>query len=204
MSPLNAHIPSSVLARKRAELSPLAQKLLTRIWDYHVEKNLWIDAGELFRLEPDPAAETELDKLGPSIVFKDKTCWAVRYRIKFPGILLAKNGPEDAGLLVRFLDYLLKRYKDEKSLSEVANLEVQRDLNLTEQEAFRVSRLASIGGFCHQSNNWPDWKSWRLSPPSGLHQLQYEKDLLSVVEARAIECLSEADTSSEEEKAGCF
>lgn len=203
MSLLNAHIPLPTLARKRAELSPLAQKLLTRIWEYHVDKNLWIDVGELFRHESDSDAETELNKLGPSVVFKDKTCWAIRYRIKFPGILLAENGPEDAKLLVRLLEYLLKRYKEEKSLSEVTNIEVQRDLSLTEKEAFRVSRLASIGRFCNQSNSWPDWKSWRLSLPSGLHQLQYEKDLLSVVEARAIECLSETDMDSEEEKARC-
>ena len=138
-------------------------------------------------------AENRMKKLIPSLAYSTSNFDVIRYRVNLMGILMADKGKADLQLLVRFLRYVQKRYQRSQDFDMLSDIDLRKDWKLggNEKLVFRTALLAFKGGFVEPGVNGIGRSSWLIHLAADFHRIQFEKNLLKVVEEKALLCLTQ-------------
>jgi predicted nucleotide-binding protein len=148
----------------RESLSSQQRVLLDEIWNHFLSQKEWPAAWEFHSPNRKAVVRETLRSLNGSIVIEiSDSQYGGRYQLTLLGVLLTSDGQILERLLVRYLEYLRKRYQTRPKERTIRSTDVQTDLRLGDEETKLLGRLVLLGnlysGSAGYSTNWES-KEW--------------------------------------------
>lgn len=159
-------------------LSPGDLEILESVWDYYIENSSHIPARLLFSKIEAPKAKAEIEKIGGALVFETSENGVPCYQITFLGLMATSRYPKIERVLVKYLEFVREKYKEDPLCKQIEHNEIEKKLKLTADESVtleKVLRLANLSGGSSGYNY--DTGFWSASYPEDVQELRFVEDI---------------------------
>lgn len=172
-------------AALRKTLTKDQREVINAVWKYYREHQEWIPTRILHHDMKKEFVLSAVEPLGGSIIFKTQVGAKECYELTLLGVLLSDYGSEAEKLLVGYLDYIRNQYLKNAMVEKVTAEEVQRSLQLIDEQVELLGRLISLGYFYGSSAS--PGKKWECGVPKDIDDLPTIPDLREYVQKRAVQ-----------------
>lgn len=171
-------------AALRESLTKDQREVINAVWKYYREHQEWIPTRILHHDMKKEFVLSAVEPLGGSIIFKTQVGAKECYELTLLGVLLSDYGSEAEKLLVGYLDYIRNQYLKNAMVEKVAAEEVQRSLQLIDEQVELLGRLILLGYF-YGGSAFPG-KKWECGVPKDIDDLPAIRDLHEYVQKTAL------------------
>ncbi len=171
-----AQPPAADLDVLRRRLTPPERAFLDTLWTFYCDHNRWAPARLLHQHVGTTAAQAHLAGLGDGVVQTYREAGKPYYRLTFLGVLLAGQGEESEGLLVRYLEYVRDRYRADPFVEWVGSQEVEAALHLRGEQSRLLQRLIRLSHWWGGGSAFGE-RDWTVGVPIDVDDLLAEADL---------------------------
>jgi hypothetical protein len=113
------------------------------------------------------------------------------YKLTFHGVLTCSEAKDDVQMLLRYIDFLKKKYEENPAVQEVTSTEVEQSLKLSKEQSIRLSALIDLGNLYAISATSLGRAEWKAGVPD---------DIEDIVEANSPEEYLKKRLRKEEER----
>jgi uncharacterized protein DUF4062 len=172
----------SRLEELRRKLTPVEREVINEIWQKYRQTGKWPIARAMHSRRSKQAVRECLQGLGGGIVTEAQdNSSGKHYELTIIGVLLSNEGTDYFALLVRYLEFLRKQFKEAPERMEFAAEDFRQALDLTDEqlkalgELVRLGRLWNGGGY--------GAVSWTVRVPDEVEDLPNKGRLDGALEA---------------------
>lgn len=170
------------LAELRRKLSSDQKGLLNEFWQHYQQHGKWPLTRTVHSRHEKQMVRKCLGAIGGDVVRESRDSQTGNhYELGIIGVLLTDNGPECFGLLVRYLEFLRKQFKENPERLDFTDKDFRPALNLTEEQT------ALLGELIREANLWRGGGhgggSWSIRVPDEVEDLPPEGPLDEALEA---------------------
>jgi hypothetical protein len=171
-----AQPPAADLDVLRRRLTAPERAFLDTLWAFYCDHNRWAPARLFHQHVGRTAAQAHLASLGDGVVQTYRDTGKPYYRLTFLGVLLAGQGEESEGLLVRYLEYVRDRYRADPFVEWVGSQEVEAALHLRGEQSRLLRRLIRLSHWWGGGSAFGE-RDWTVGVPIDVDDLLAEADL---------------------------
>ena len=131
----------------RKSLTHGQKEILNEIWSYYLEYKKWIPFLVLHSAFGKDKVCSALKPLGGTVVFEIWDNGTQLYQLSLLGVSLTDHGKEAEDLLVRYLEFLHKRYLTSPQSDLIKSQELEEALSLNASQSFLLSKLVYFSPF---------------------------------------------------------
>ena len=174
---------SQALSDMRAGLTVPQRELIDAIWLHFRTHNEWPSRRVLRERLGEGLIEAECQALGVRVVrtLADEDT----FRLTFLGVLLSGDGERSERLLVRYLEYVRDRYRDDSSLDWVGSAEVGAALALSAEDSHLLRQLIRLSHWWGGGSSFGQ-RAWTIGLPVDVDDLVSAPDLESYVRTQVL------------------
>lgn len=168
--------PSTNLDALRQRLTAPQRAFVSALWRFYQDHGQWVPARLVHQQFGRAAAQTYLAELGENLVQGFREAGREQYRLTFLGVLLADQGQESEGLLVRYLGYVRDRHQADPRVEWVGSAEVEAALGLTPEQSRHLRQLIRLSHWWGGGSAFAGGE-WTVGVPIDVDELLGETDL---------------------------
>lgn len=171
----------------RKKLKKEQQQIINFIWDHWITTNKWPSSRKVHHKFGRTTALAAITNLGGSVVYEisDPSPRKKCYALTFLGVLLTDNSNNLEDLLVRYIKFLIERFKNNPEFNQVKSDDVKSSLHLNEGETSLLSKLIYLSRIWGNSAS-PVAKNWTYGVPDDIDILVETEDLLDYIRESAL------------------
>ncbi len=167
----------------RKGLTGSQRAFVDAIWTHFRMEHAWPTGAVLQTRLGDGACAAACASLGPRVVRAVET--GAAYQLTFLGVLLTSQGEDAERLLVRYLEYVRDRYRDDSSLDWVGSAEVQAALRLGADDSDLLRQLIRLSHWWGGGSSFGA-REWTVGLPVNVDDLVGEPDIAAYVRAHVL------------------
>jgi hypothetical protein len=160
----------SRLEQLRSQLTEPQQELLNEFWKYYQQNEKWPPTRPVHSRRGKTAVREYLQDLGGDIVMEDRDSTSGHhYKLTIIGVLLTDEGRTYFTMLVQYLEFLRKQYKEAPERLDFSHDDFREHLKLSNEQLKTLGELVRLGDL---------WKggafgneSWSVHPPDEIEDM---------------------------------
>lgn len=180
---------TSAFRRLKSSLTSNQLALIDAVWDFRRGKKEWPPVRVIeHKIETETITVGDIAKtLGGGVIYETYDNGQNRYVLTLLGVLLSGDGDQAELFLVKYLEYVRRRYAEDAEIERVISTELTRDLSLTSDSSAYIRELVNIGHLWGGSASLASAGEWSAGLPSDINRLRFEKNIREYVHRKALE-----------------
>jgi|GEM_PF-935726 hypothetical protein len=169
----------------RARLNPTARDILSSIWKYKRERQVWIPTRVLHHKFCKDVVISALKPLGGSVVRIIQNGPQDHYDLTFLGALLTDQGEEAEKIIAQYLKFLGEQFAANPEINAVKSRDIEDALGITKEESVFLRELIQLGGFWGGGSFGAT--EWEVLIPNDIDDFASMRDFHDYIARRAFE-----------------
>ena len=159
----------SRLEELRRKLTPVQRELINEFWHHYRQSAKWPLARSVHSQRRKEDVRKCLQGLGDIVMETQDSSSGKQYELTIIGVLLSDTGSDYFALLVRYLEFLRKQFKEAPERVEFAGGDFRRALNLTDERLKILGELVRLGHLWNGGSYGAE--SWSIRVPDEVEDL---------------------------------
>jgi len=152
-------------------LSKDEQNVINAIYEHFCSNNKWPVARVIRKGLGRKTVESVVVRKEPQVVQKIEDNRIEHYKLTFHGVLTCSEAKDDVQMLLRYIDFLKKKYEENPAVQEVTSTEVEQSLKLSKEQSIRLSALIDLGNLYAISATSLGRAEWKAGVPDDIEDI---------------------------------
>lgn len=139
--------------------SAFAHELLDSIWQHYSAHREWPTTWAIHSRFEKARVMSAREELKSDHLIENSSSQGNIYELRIGGVLLTKHGRQAEQLLMQYVDYLRRRYKNAPNERSVTSADVQSHIGLSAEQANFLGDLVFIAGFFGSGSRGTEWSA---------------------------------------------
>lgn len=140
-------------------ISAFAYELLDSIWDHYSVHREWPTTWAIHSRFEKARVMSARAELKSDHLIENSSSQGNIYELRIGGVLLTKSGRQAEQLLIRYVDYLRRRYKSAPNERTVTSADAQTHIGLSAEQTNFLGDLVFIAGFFGAGSRGAEWSA---------------------------------------------